>query len=146
MQSLKDLRKVCIAPAIPGQKSSRAALFLNLLSDIKITSGQYLCISVPVRINFASVRYFQRQEGRQCVPAMHSTSADSAPTAAQASLLLQSAFQAKTVKSLRHILYPALSPSSISFPQFLMQAVVKRPQALSERRHKLQFGKHCNQN
>jgi len=39
-------------------KTSKAAIFLSRLSDIKI-------ILVPVRINFASVRYFQRQEGRQ---------------------------------------------------------------------------------
>lgn len=63
-----------------------------------------------MRIKFASVKYFQGQEGRLCVPAICSTSADSACTAVQLTLLLQSTLQPQAVKSLRGIWrHPALS-------------------------------------
>lgn len=63
-----------------------------------------------MRIKFASVKYFQGQEGRLCVPAICSTSADSACTAVQPTLLPQSTLQPQAVKSLRGIWrHPALS-------------------------------------
>lgn len=111
-------------------KSSTAALFLNLPSDIKITSEKYLLM----RIKFAPVKYFQGQEGRQCVPATCSTSADSARPAVQAMLLLQSTLQPQAVKSLRGILHPVPSLLLHLFPQSLckQQSEDSRPSLIPE--------------
>lgn len=84
-------------------------------------------------IKFASVKYFQGQEGRQCVPATCSTSADSACTAVQAALLLQSTLQPQAVKSLRGILHPALSLFLHLFSQSLCkQSSNPRPYLIPE--------------
>lgn len=59
---------------------------------------------------------------QQRVLAIHSTPADSAHTAAPASLLLQSTFQAMAVKTLRDILHPAL----LLHPQLFSQSLYKQ--------------------
>lgn len=117
---------------------------------MKFTSGQYLFILVPVRINFALIRYFS---GKKAGNVFQKRSVHLLTMHVQ---LLKPYWHCSQPSKNRHsgpwgtfqtLRFPFLCANPPPLPFFFIaQAVAERPQALSETRKKLELRNHCNQN